>query len=112
MTFDVSIILKELRKSETEVTIQCKSETQLFKVIIGDLKFQDSYSIMSTSLRQLAQSHIASGYPTRYTHEMMQYLPDRVRDIVCNGKQVMCYEYITDFQRLNETSLPPPGSFL
>ena len=95
MSFDVTIILKELRKSESNVEIQCKSETQLFKVVIGDLKFQDTLSIMNASLKQLAESHVASGHNTRYTHEMVHDLPDSVRGIVCEGKQVMCYEYLT-----------------
>ena len=95
MSFDVTIILKELRKSESNVEIQCKSETQLFKVVIGDLKFQDTLSIMNASLKQLAESHVASGHNTRYTHEMVHDLPDSVREIVCEGKQVMCYEYLT-----------------
>ena len=94
MSFDVTIILKEVNYPNSKVNILSKSPTQLFRVRIGDLKFQDNLSIMGDSLKKLAESYVTGGYPTRYSNEMVSYLPHDVREHFCNLKQVLCYEYM------------------
>jgi len=111
MSFDVSVILKEFNKPEAEVSILSKSTTQLFRVKIADLQFQDTLSVMGDSLKKLAESHVAAGYDTRYAHEMVSYLPQEVRESVCTQKQVLCYEYITNLECLKEMRLPPCEAF-
>ena len=109
MNYDVPFLLKEIQVKE--VNILGKSSTKYFKVRIGDIQFQDSLNILNSSLASLAQSHIASGYPTPYTREMISYLPRDVIDVLQTQKQFMCYEYIDCLDRLNETSLPPREAF-
>ena len=45
MSFDVTTILKEFNYPESKVSILSKSSTQLFRVRMGDLEFQDTLSI-------------------------------------------------------------------
>ena len=112
MSFDVTIILKEFNYPESKVSILSKSPTQLFRVRIGDLKFQDNLSIMGDSLKKLAESHVTGGYPTRYAHEMLSYLPHDVRERFCTQKQVLCYEYRTHLTCFNGREITTARSFL
>ena len=86
MSFDVSLIIKDLHLSEADVDILANSESHLLKVRIKDLQFQDSLYIMNAGLSKLVQSHVEAGYSTRYTHGMVNYLPMAVRSVVCTEK--------------------------
>ena len=111
MNYDVPFILTEIETEE--VKILAKSSTKYFKVRIGDIQFQDSLNILNSSLASLAKSHIAAGFPTPCTREMIlvSYLPGDVIDILQTQKQFMCYDYIDSLDRVNETSLPPREAF-
>ena len=57
MSFDVSLIIKDLHLSEADVDILAVSESHLLKVRINYLYFQDSLSIMNASLSKVVQSY-------------------------------------------------------
>ncbi len=94
-----------------DVDILAKSESHLLKVRIKELQFQDTLSIMNAGLGHLAQSHVQAGYNTRYAQEMVNYLPEDVRRVICTQKQFLCYEYITDLARLEDRPLQPRKAF-
>ncbi len=83
MSFDVSLILKDLQLPESHVDILAKSESHLLKVRIKGLQFQDTPSIMNAGLGHFAQSHVQAGYDTRYAQKMVNYLPEDVKRVIC-----------------------------
>ena len=111
MSFDVGVMLKEIKIEGDKVSLCVKSGTSLFKVRMGEIQFMDSLSIMNASLKSLADTHVAAGYPTKYTHEMVDHLPEEVRNFITTKKQIFCYEYITSMDRLQENCLPPREAF-
>ncbi len=83
MSFDVSLIIKDLQLPESHVEILSKSESYLLKVRIKELQFQDTPSIMNAGLGHLAQSHVQAGYDTRYAQKRVNYLPENVKTVIC-----------------------------
>ena len=81
--------------------IECIGQTseKYLTFRLDNLRFLDSYQHLGSSLAQLAQS--CSKFPIT-----SKYMDNQ--DI---GKGVFPYEYITDWGVLEETELPPKGSF-
>ena len=64
-------------------------------------------------LSKLGQSHIKNGNPTPCLDELLSPYPPEVKTLVkeTGGKQALPYEYITSWDRLNSTTIPPIEAF-
>ena len=84
----------------------------------GQFRFVDSFAFLNSSLDKLVKNTpkkdlriTRQQYPNRcYLSQSRRLLNDKKFDLVTR-KGVYPYEYMNDFARFDETSLPPPSEF-
>lgn len=76
---------------------------------IFEIRFLDSYRFMSESLDSLAKNLPKSDF--RELYRVFGKSCDSEHVGLLTQKQVLCYEYLDNFEKLKETSLPPISEF-
>ncbi|XP_069957694.1 uncharacterized protein [Cherax quadricarinatus] len=110
LSYDMALIIKEL-SVKAPINVLMKQGYKFLKVEIGALRFLDSLAFLSAGLASLAQAHIASKSPLKFTEAMISHLPPESWGSLLTGKQVFPYEYCSSPERLEEKTLPPKRAF-
>ena len=79
------------------------------------IKIIDSLNFLGESLQKLIDDHIKSGLKFDITKKVLSsknILPNsELYDLLISGKPAMCYDYISDINKLSETKLPNKNQF-
>ena len=111
MSYDLGLVLKEMRDAKAEITIHPKTNLKFLSVKIGDLKFVDSLQVMNGSLESLAKQFVDGGNAPRFTHQMVPHLDKKTRECILKGKGKFPYEYLSSADKLRDEQLPPIEKF-
>nr|XP_045586319.1 uncharacterized protein LOC123748172 [Procambarus clarkii] len=110
--YDLGVLLNELGNvPKRNVDIMSKDGCKFMKVDIDFLRFMDSLALLNGSLAKLAKEHIDSGKPTTFTLAMLDKVPAEAHNLLLTGKQSFCYDYVSNWDVLNEPRLPPRDAF-
>ena len=98
---------KQMEEKEIPITVIANNEEKYMSFTIGRLKFIDSFQFLSSSLDALVDNLKKDGlndfkYTKRYMGEKWE--------MACE-KGIYPYEYMDNFNRFNETQLPPREAF-
>lgn len=107
--YDLGVLLNELGNlPKCNVDIMSKDGYKFMKVGIDLLSFMDSLALFNGSLAKLVNEHISSGKPTTFTLAMLDKVPAEAHNLLLTGKQSLCYDYVSNWDVLNEPQLPLP----
>nr|XP_045586236.1 uncharacterized protein LOC123748078 [Procambarus clarkii] len=110
--YDLGVLLNELGNvPKRNVDIMSKDGCKFMKVDIDFLRFMDSLALLNGSLAKLTKEHIDSGKPTTFTLAMLDKVPAEAHNLLLTGKQSFCYDYVSNWDVLNEPRLPPRDAF-
>lgn len=108
--YDAHLFVKELGTDEEEIRLIASTDERYisFSKKVGNLmlRFLDSYRFMGSSLEKLA-SYMNKDDMTF----VRKHFPDQVEFDLLTRKGVFPYDYVNDWTRLDETSLPSRESF-
>ena len=111
LSYDLCLILKEA-KTDLDIRINKKQGMKFYSARFKNLKFIDSMNFLKGSLGKLANEHIKNKGEIEYTKSEIKDLPLTAQELLLNtGKQFLPYEYISSFDRLKETEIPPKSAF-
>ena len=113
--YDSHFIIKQLGYDESRINVICNTKEKYIsfsKFVTSthlksrnmELRFIDSFRFMPNSLQQLADN-----LPKNNFFETKEHFGDKY-DLV-NTKGVFPYDFVTDYDVLNSTSLPPKENF-
>ena len=86
--------------------------SSFFYIKIADcLKFLDSMNYITGSLAKNVQKFVESGKPLPITEQILSNYTDSAKLLLKKSKQLFPYGYITNFDVLNDTVLPPHKDF-
>ena len=110
--YDLGLILKQL-EGKYKIDVITKNELHYLELKIENtLVFRDSYRFMQDSLGTLAENFFRDGKTAQFTRHMLRYITnDEDRAELIKGKEVLCYDYLDDPSKLEETQLPPKEAF-
>lgn len=110
-SYDQFLILEAISKifnpAVDKLTIIPRTLEKWKSFTFNKIKFVDSLAFMATSLEKIVQTLGASDFRIFEQH----FQDKKLRDLLKNSKQIVCYEYLTSFETLNEPSLPAYRDF-
>ena len=111
LSYDGGLILRDLSSKSHKIRIHARDTgLKLLKLEVDDLIFLDSLSLMPGSLSELSKNHINAGKPIPITQRLMNQYPLAARPLML-AKQLLCYDYINQMNKLEDTRLPPRECF-
>ena len=98
---------KTMKEKETNIDVIANNQEKYMSFTIGRLKFLDSFQFLSSGLDKLVDNLKKNGYDDfKYTRQHMGHH----WQLACE-KGIYPYEYMDNFNRFNETQLPPIKKF-
>ena len=108
--FDGHLIIQGLNKiGFTNIDIIAQNFEKYMTIKFGDFIILDSFAFMSSSLDTLAKNLLKDG-KENFKHTLTNDLSESQRKLIVK-KGVYPYEYMSSFDKFNETKLPPIGAF-
>ena len=111
LSYDLSLILKQASPN-FDFKLNKRRGFHYYSGDTMDLKFYDSMNMLKGSLASLAKEHIKNSGDLTYTKASLSHLsPEAQALLLESGKQVFPYEFLDNFDKLQNTSLPPKEAF-
>ena len=115
-SYDASLIIKFCSPKYTFKTLPKHSHLKFYNVLVNNkIKIIDSLNFLRESLQKLVEDHKKSGLNLDITNKALSsknILPNsELYKLLISGKLPMCYDYISDINKLSETKLPSINNF-
>ena len=115
-SYDIGLILKFCTPKYSFQTLPKKSHLKFYNVLVNNkIKIIDSLNFLRESLQKLVEDHVKSGLSLDFTTKALSHkgiLPNtELYNLLISGKPAMCYDYISNINKLSETKLPEKCHF-
>ena len=115
-SYDIGLILKFCSSKYSFKALPKKSHLKFYNILVNNkIKIIDSLNFLGESLQKLIDNHIKAGLKFDITKKILSsknILPNsELYDLLISGKPAMCYDYISDINKLSETKLPNKNQF-
>lgn len=109
-SYDLHLILQAIHKVNCgNIYVIPKSTEKFLTIAFKNIVFIDSYNFLPSSLEKIVNSLREFG--TQNFSLLKQVYPDGLQQELAMRKGILCYEYLSDVDKLNEKCLPSRECF-